>query len=150
MEEIWKDIKNYEGLYQISNLGRIKSLPRKNKRRNIKKEFIKSTSKIKKGYLRVGLSKNGVIKYYYPHRLVAEAFIPNPQNKPCVNHKDCNVKNNNANNLEWCTYIENNNYKNHNIKKHISLLIYNLKKKYPNEIELINNLENAKKKINNL
>lgn len=150
MEEIWKDIKGYEGLYQISNLGRIKSLPRKYKNRAIKKEFIKSMSITPKGYLRVGLSKNNIIAYYSPHRLVAEAFIPNYNNKPCVNHKDCNPSNNVVENLEWCTYKENNSYKLHNAKKYITLLISCIKKDYSNEKEIIKSLEDIRKKISRL
>ena len=105
MIEIWKDIKDYEGLYQISNLGRIKSLY--NYRRdgtNILKP------KIKHGYYQIGLRKNGIRKFYNVHRLVAIAFIPNPNNLPCVNHKDENKLNNNINNLEWCTIAYNNTY----------------------------------------
>ena len=94
MQEIWKDIKEYEGLYQISNLGRVKSLPRMNNKRKIKKEVIKVFTKMPNGYLKVGLSKNGKVKYFFVHRLVAQTFIVNKDNKPCVNHKDCNKKNN--------------------------------------------------------
>lgn len=118
-EEIWKDIENYEGIYQISNLGRIKSLSRKNYIYNCKanKEILINTKeKIlngyfdKDGYKRVCLFKEE--KRYYPfiHRLVAKAFIDNPYNYPCVNHKDENKSNNCINNLEWCTTYYNNNY----------------------------------------
>lgn len=150
MKEVWKDIPNYEGLYQVSNLGRVKSLPRKYKKRFINKEIIKVLTKLPKGYLKVGLSKNGKVKYYFIHRLVAECFIPNIENKPCVNHKDCNPSNNRVDNLEWCNYIENNNYKNHNLKKSISSVIYYLKKDYSNEKELIKEVEKIRLKINNL
>ena len=105
-KEIWKDIKGYEGLYQVSNLGRVKSLPRKN---HPKEEF-RNLSPDSKGYLRVNLFKNNKGKTHKVHRLVAEAFIPNPNNYPQVNHKDENKANNNVDNLEWCTNKYNVNY----------------------------------------
>lgn len=147
--EIWKDIKGYEELYQISSFGRVKSLPRMMKKRKCE-EIIKTPSKVPKGYLRIGLCKNGDIKYYSIHRLVAEAFIPNPNNLPCVNHKDCNPQNNEVSNLEWVSYKENNSYKNHNLKRNISSAIYYLKKDYPKEQEIISQLEKIKEKINGL
>lgn len=150
MEEQWKDIKNYEGLYQVSNFGRVKSLPRTNKKRKIKKEIIKVFTKSPNGYLKAGLSKEGKTKYYFVHRLVAEAFIPNLENKPCVNHKDCNKKNNNLSNLEWVTHEENNSYKNHNLKRNISSVIYYLKKDYCNEKNIIKLANELKEKIDNL
>lgn len=146
-EEIWKDIPEYEGLYQVSNLGRIKSLPRKNNKRIINKEIIKVFTKLPNGYLKVGLSKNGKTKYYFVHRLVAEVFIPNLENKPCVNHKDCNRKNNDVSNLEWVTHKENNSYKDHHLKRNISSVIYYLKRDYYNEKEIIEFAEKLKQKI---
>ena len=140
MKEIWKDIKDYEGLYQVSNLGNVKSL-------KTNKNLYYSKSK---NYLRVSLNKNGIRKGYSIHRLVAQAFIPNPNNYPCVNHKDCNGNNNKVNNLEWCTYKQNNSYKNHHLKRNISFAIYFLKRNYSNEIELISELEKIRNKINNL
>lgn len=114
MEE-WKDIKGYEGLYQISNFGRVKSLRRKSQRKNGVIYCI--NEKILKGgnnglnYFKVQLrDKNSNKKYAYIHRLVAKHFIPNPQNKPCINHLDCNPSNNRAENLEWCTKKENTDY----------------------------------------
>lgn len=105
MNEIWKDIKGYEGLYQISNFGRVKSLKRMiNKRRC--EEIIKKPSLGGKGYYRLPLCKNGINKYYFIHRLVADAFIPNPENKPTVDHIDRNKINNYVNNLRWATYKE--------------------------------------------
>ena len=150
MVEIWKDIKGYEGLYQVSNLGRIKSLPRKSKNRIVKQENIKKPSTLPKGYLQICLYKNGKVKYSSIHRLVAKTFIPNPNKFPCVNHKDCNPKNNEVSNLEWITYKENNNYKNHNLKRNITNCIYYLKRDYPNEIYIINQLQEIKEKIQNL
>lgn len=112
-KEIWKDIKGYEGLYQVSNLGRIKSMLGtkmiSGKLIYIKREKILSTFKINnnKPYLRIGLNKNKQRKCFLVHRLVAEAFIPNPENKPQVNHIDGNKQNNNVNNLEWVNNQEN-------------------------------------------
>ena len=107
MEEIWKDIKGYEGLYQISNLGNIKST---HSRFGMRKQPKNARIGINKGYKRYGLSKDGKEIKFYVHRLVAEAFIPNPNGYPCINHKDENKFNNNVENLEWCTYSYNNNY----------------------------------------
>lgn len=136
--EIWKDIKGYEGLYQISNYGKVKS---------VRNNIIRKTTYGGKGYERINLVVNGKTKYYYIHRLVAEAFIPNNEKKQCVNHKDNNILNNNANNLEWCTHKENNNYKDHNLRNHISSCIYFMKKNHPEEINLINDLKLIKEKI---
>lgn len=100
-----KDIKNYEGLYAITSCGKVWSYKRK--------KFLKPRN-TGKGYLQVDLCKNSVIKHYKVHRLVAEAYIPNPENKPCVNHIDENKSNNALQNLEWLTHKENNNYGTHN------------------------------------
>lgn len=109
--EIWKDIKNYDGLYQVSNLGRIKRIRFTNGKYDFPKEKILSPNKNKKcKYLGVDLHKNGKRKRFLVHRLVAEAFIPNPNNLFEVNHKDENKLNNNINNLEWCTRKYNMNY----------------------------------------
>ena len=110
MEE-WKDIKNYEGLYQISSLGRVKSLP-KERNNGINNEIILKQCTDKKGYKRVNLYKNKKSTRVLVHRLVAEAFLNNPNNYPLINHKDENPSNNKVENLEWCTYKYNNNYGN--------------------------------------
>lgn len=113
-EEIWKNIRDYEGLYQISNNGNVKSLGRwvntKCKGKRWQEGKILKPSVDKKGYLYVCLCKNGYMKNYYVHRLVAEAFISNPNNYPCVNHKDENKQNNCVENLEFCTVKYNVNY----------------------------------------
>lgn len=110
MKEIWKDIPNYEGLYQISNFGNVKSLKRKVKNKNgyrdIKEKILHNYIN-KNGYYAVTLRKNCNIEVKLIHRLIAEMFIPNPNNYPCINHKDGNKSNNSINNLEWCSYSYN-------------------------------------------
>ena len=119
MKEELRQIQGYEGLYEVSNLGRVKSLERYDKIGRLIKEKILTPRKDKKGYLYVGLSKDGVQRKFSIHRLVAIAFIPNPDNLPQVNHKDENKEHNWEDNLEWCTNIYNCNYGNHgkNISK---------------------------------
>lgn len=121
MTEEWRDIKGYEGLYQISNLGRVKVLEKRNvswgiNRKKTVPEHIKTINIAKNGYYMVDLFKEHYRKRVYVHRLVAEAFIPNPCNLPCINHKDENRSNNDISNLEWCTIAYNNNYGEHKIK----------------------------------
>ena len=101
--EQWKDIKGYEGLYQVSNEGRVKSL-------KWNKEKILKGGHHTKGYLQLCLYKDGQVIMKKIHRLVAEAFIPNPNNYKEVNHKDENKENNSVENLEWCTQEYNHNY----------------------------------------
>lgn len=108
MQEIWKPIKGYEGLYEVSNLGRVKSFPRKGN--HYKEPTILKQSKYKSGYMYVNLNKNRQGKKYKIHRLVAQEFIPNPNKFPQVNHKDENKENNCVDNLEWCTMFYNNQY----------------------------------------
>lgn len=103
MEEVWKDIEGYNGIYMVSNLGRVKSLPRSCPGLNASKEIILKQSEDKDGYLLVGLHKNGKSKTVRVSRIVAKAFIPNPNEYPEVNHKDENNQNNRVDNLEWCT-----------------------------------------------
>lgn len=117
MEEIWKSVAGYEGKYEVSNLGRVKGLCRvieyyNPKTQNINKqtisEKIMTISDNGKGYKKVNLSKENKVTQRYVHRLVAEAFIPNPLNKPEVNHIDYDKSNNKLDNLEWVTSKENN------------------------------------------
>jgi hypothetical protein len=103
MNEEWKPIENYEDLYWVSNFGNVKS-KRKDKKLSINLD----------GYYVVNLCKNGKIKTFTVHRLVAQAFVPNPKNKPFVNHIDGDKLNNYYKNLEWCTQSEN--------MKHASML----------------------------
>lgn len=112
--EIWKDVKNYEGMYQVSNLGLVKSLERKviaaqgfvqtYPGKTLKHDVLTTTYS---NYQRVTLSRNNKVSRHSVHRLVAEAFIPNTEDKPHVNHLDNNAENNTVENLEWCTHSEN-------------------------------------------
>lgn len=150
--EIWKPIKGYEGIYEVSNLGRIKSL---NYNRSGKEKILKPALS-HNGYLIVTLSKNGKTKRFRVNRLVVETFIPDKSNFKLmpdedrnnidldnlkVNHIDENIKNNNIENLEWCTAKYNANYGERNFKivKHIkkSIYQYDLNNKFINEYESI-------------
>ena len=106
MQEEWRDIKGYENMYQISNMGNVKSL---NYKQTGREKIMKSLVD-KDGYLFVCLCKNRKVKPFKVHRLVAQAFISNPNNYPCVNHKDENKQNNCVSNLEFCTVKYNNIY----------------------------------------
>lgn len=115
--EFWKDIEGYEGLYQVSNLGRVRSLDRVIQQIKFGGELSPQIYRgrvinptINGGYYRCSLSKDNIKESKLIHRLVAEAFIPNPNNYPCVNHKDENKLNNVVENLEWCTVQYNTNY----------------------------------------
>ena len=110
MTEIYKDIKDLEGKYQVSNFGQILSL---NYRKTGKAELLKP-GKTKDGYPIVILYKDGKKKTFTIHRLVAETFLPNPNNLLEVNHKDEDKTNNSVDNLEWCTREYNINYGTHN------------------------------------
>lgn len=108
MKERWMDVKNYEGIYQISNLGRLRRLPVIGRRRNSKSISYPNGSLNPKGYLKHKLySLDGTSRTFSAHVLVASAFIPNHDDKPQVNHMDGNKLNNQTSNLEWCTNAEN-------------------------------------------
>lgn len=120
--ELWSDITGYEGLYQVSNLGNVKSLNRSmmvTQERYSKPRLMRRKGKLLKpgvsyykgkasAYPVVLLCKNGIPKNHRVHRLVALHFVPNPENKPAVNHLNANTLDNRAANLEWCTITENN------------------------------------------
>lgn len=130
--EIWKDIQGYEGLYQVSNTGIIKSLKRYRLNHGKTQEVPEKIKKYRKdpqGYLQCDLFKNNNAKTVRAHRIVALAFLPNPQNKETVNHIDGNKENNHVENLEWATFKEQNNhfYKNNlksrsNIRKAVKAM----------------------------
>lgn len=101
--EIWKNIEGYEGLYQVSDQGRVKSL-------KYGRERILKPAPNSDGYLSVVLCKDGKTKTHFIHRLVATAFIPNPEGLPCINHKSCIRTENNVLNIEWCNHSYNNSY----------------------------------------
>lgn len=103
MEEIWKDIVGYEGLYQVSNLGNVRSVKRKVK-------LLRHGQDKERGYKNVILYRNGTRKMWLVHRLVAIAFVNNPENKPQIDHIDGNPSNNVVTNLRWCTVKENLNF----------------------------------------
>lgn len=112
MQEVWKPVEGFEGYYEVSNLGRIKSLSRAVKHSSgsimwTKEKLLSAMPSATLGYVLVSLRKDGKSHKLYAHRIVAEAFIPNPQNLPIINHIDGNKANNSADNLEWCTRAHN-------------------------------------------
>lgn len=122
MQEEWRDIKGYEGYYQVSNLGKVRSVDRITKAnqsgvRFVKGKVIKSHTTTTSKYQYVDLRKNGKRKHFSVHRLVAQAFVPNPDNFPQVNHINENIYDNRSENLEWCTQKYNNNYGSHSKKQ---------------------------------
>lgn len=120
--ELWKDVKEYKGLYQVSNLGNIKSLDKKDSLgRKVKGKKMKPIKR-KDGYLDITLHKDGKGKHFLLHRLIAEAFIENKNNSNEINHIDENKTNNKVENLEWCNRSYNINYGLANKSRRITLL----------------------------
>ncbi|MHB9773487.1 NUMOD4 domain-containing protein [Lacticaseibacillus rhamnosus] len=113
-KEIWKNIVGYEGLYQVSSLGRVKSLERIDSNGHPVKERVLTSFPNRSGYCKVNLYRDRNMEVKSVHRLVAETFIPNPDNLPQVNHKDENKANNAVSNLEWCSALYNNLYNGRN------------------------------------
>lgn len=136
MQEQWKDIKGYEGLYKISNMGNVLS---------IKKNIILKTKK-RRGYVAINLYKNKKLKTFNVHRLVAMAFIPNPQNLEQVNHLDCNKDNNKVDNLAWCTANENIAYK-YSDKARKEYFFKSLESEYSNNEEILQQIKELKRLI---
>lgn len=141
--EEWKDIQGYEGLYKVSNYGRLMSLDR-----TVYNGHNKTYSKISgqmlkinfnnKRYASIGLRKNGKVKYFLVHRLVAFAFVDNPNNKSDVNHIDGNTHNNYYKNLEWCTKSENSKHAyQHNLKGCADSYIRNLEKLHEKQMYVL-------------
>lgn len=116
----WKPIKDFEGIYEVSNNGEVRSLNHKRKNKNgfyiQKGKILKCGINTKTGYKMISLSKDGISKTKYIHKLVAETFLDNPNNYECINHKDENKLNNNVDNLEFCTKKYNCRYGNRNKK----------------------------------
>jgi len=161
MEEIWKDIYfkdkgkvwDYRGIYQVSNLGNLRSVERKIKSGFSNTEFYTKKSKIRhqqlgsQGYKIIRLSKNCATKTKRVHRIIAKIFIPNLQDKPCVNHIDGNKANNNIKNLEWVSYSENNQHAVDNGLRNDNKTTY----QYDEEMNLLNefnSLSEASRKTN--
>lgn len=145
MEEIWKDVKGFEGLYQVSNFGRVKSLERvvRDNRgyRTVRERILQNV--LSRGRNVVGFVINGRTKKIYVYRLVAEAFIPNPNDYKFVNHIDENPSNDRVDNLEWCTPKHNCNHGTRN--KRIS---NSLKKKRVSQFSINGTLINTYEGIN--
>lgn len=149
MKEVWKDITEYEGVYQVSNLGRVKSLDRiiinKNGRKRLRKGKILNSLMNKSGYFKVCLYKDNNIKNMYIHQLVAKAFIPNPNNLHEVNHIDEDKSNNVVDNLEWCDRNYNINYGTRNKKVSKSIIMYD---KQGNKLKEFNSMLSAERYLN--
>lgn len=144
-KEIWKNITGYEGLYQVSNLGNIRVNDRRvfnSKCLCLRKGRILKNNKNGRGYINVSLTKNGKSKNKLVHRLVAEAFIPNPKKYLQVNHKNENKRDNRAENLEWCTSSYNVFYSKHKKCKKVQQIDFNGKviKTFENALDASNSV----------
>lgn len=147
-DEIWKKVVGYD-YYEVSSIGRVRSIDKKVRVRgghNVIKTGRIIVPGTAHGYLSVCLCHNSKKKWMRVHRLVSMAFIPNPENKPFINHKDANRKNNNVQNLEWCTHAENMNHclfvsENRNIRTTYDTVVYCIKNfNGSNHIELAKHL----------
>lgn len=141
MIEIWKDVVGYEGYYMISNIGRVKTVSRLKRAKgngvSPVKEYIRPPRVDKYGYPVITLCVDSKPKKFTIHRLVSIAFIPNPDNKPQVNHIDANKFNNSVDNLEWVTALENHQ---HAQKMGLFNDLYNRKSKNVLQMDLNNNI----------
>lgn len=131
MTEIFKDITGFNGNYQVSNLGNVKSL---NYHRT-GKEMLLSPGVSTSGYLMVILCKDGKMESHNIHRLVAEAFLPNPNGYPCINHRNECKQDNSVDNLEWCSYKYNNTYNDRHLKTAKSIFCLELNKVFQSSCE---------------
>lgn len=138
--EVWKDIAEYEGFYQVSNRGNVRSVARRGSQGYRRRGLMLKPGYTSRGYLQVNLSENGKSKTRTVHRLVAETFLPNPNGLSQVNHRDEDKDNNNVENLEWCTSEYNNRYGTRAIKK---VRAVNIK---TGEVVKFNSLIEAKRK----
>lgn len=144
MKEIWKDVIDYEGYYQVSNLGGFRSLERKSRSGKTLKAKVLTGTIAHTGYISVHLSKNGVLKKDLLHRLVMKAFVENPHNYPQVNHIDENKTNNCITNLEWVSPKQNANHGTRNQRMVESAILNNkLGKPVTNGFETFQSIRGA-------
>lgn len=151
MKEIWKDIPNFEGLYQASNLGKIKTLEHTTTQKHWQggtshrhyKEHIIKGSINSRGYINISLrDKNNKRKSYLAHVIIAKTFLPTINNKNCVNHKDGNKLNNKVENLEWVNHKENTQHAiKNNLIKHNNFKMYDKNGKFIKKFDNYNEIE---------
>lgn len=128
MEVVWKDVRGYEGIYQVSNYGEVLRLRSLDSRGHLRNSKILKQTKTKDGYMQLGLHKNGKEQKVLVHQLVAMVFLDNPNNYVEVNHKDENKQNNSVSNLEWCNHKYNANYGTSQARRIITLKQNKIKK----------------------